>query len=273
MMSGSCLCGRVRYEVRGRTGEITHCHCPICRKAHAAAFSTLLPVDAAGFMLTDGAHWLGRYAPEAGQTRFFCSQCGSQLYVTYEQQEQILLCVGTLDTDPGIRPVCHVHTSRKAGWYTIRDDIPLFPGRRSLAVEAAAEAVGLERCYHQMQQMLLQASRQETVTSLLLLWAGAEKIVPLERDIKKNIRTSDRMECLPDSRFAILLPYTGANAARILGERIRNSAKIDAFDSSLKIGMATRLPEPVDMADIMSVIDTMFVEAERGMMQHVVAMP
>ena len=40
MLRGSCLCGTVRYEIRGPVGRVSHCHCAMCRKAHGAAFAT-----------------------------------------------------------------------------------------------------------------------------------------------------------------------------------------------------------------------------------------
>lgn len=34
---GSCLCGKVRYEIDGLATPIGFCHCRTCQKAHAAA--------------------------------------------------------------------------------------------------------------------------------------------------------------------------------------------------------------------------------------------
>ena len=45
MITGSCLCGEVTYEISGKVGDIVHCHCQTCRKAHGAAFSSVAAVD------------------------------------------------------------------------------------------------------------------------------------------------------------------------------------------------------------------------------------
>ena len=37
-MKGSCHCGAVRYEVTGRVGHVSHCHCSMCRKLQGALF-------------------------------------------------------------------------------------------------------------------------------------------------------------------------------------------------------------------------------------------
>jgi len=51
MISGSCLCGKVRYEISGQVGDIVHCHCQTCRKAHGSAFSSVAAVDDNAFTL------------------------------------------------------------------------------------------------------------------------------------------------------------------------------------------------------------------------------
>src|SRR5580700_3097148 len=38
---GGCLCGRIRFEVRGPFGPVANCHCSMCRKAQGGGFATL----------------------------------------------------------------------------------------------------------------------------------------------------------------------------------------------------------------------------------------
>jgi len=52
MLSGSCLCGGIRYEVKGALFEALNCHCSMCRKAQGAAFRSRARVRAADF------HWI-----------------------------------------------------------------------------------------------------------------------------------------------------------------------------------------------------------------------
>ena len=42
MHQGSCLCGRIRFEVAGELAGIQLCHCSQCRRANGAAFAALL---------------------------------------------------------------------------------------------------------------------------------------------------------------------------------------------------------------------------------------
>src|SRR5262249_53077551 len=38
--TGGCFCGAVRYEARGRPREVSHCHCPSCRRCAGAPVVT-----------------------------------------------------------------------------------------------------------------------------------------------------------------------------------------------------------------------------------------
>ncbi|MEY9397617.1 hypothetical protein ABIF66_008415 [Bradyrhizobium japonicum] len=54
MLTGSCLCGGVAYEVDAPPGTIMHCHCQTCRKTHGSAFSTVTNVPRDRFRWTRG---------------------------------------------------------------------------------------------------------------------------------------------------------------------------------------------------------------------------
>ena len=45
--TGSCLCGAVRYEVRGPLRQVVNCHCGQCRKFHGhyGAYSSAAAKD------------------------------------------------------------------------------------------------------------------------------------------------------------------------------------------------------------------------------------
>jgi catechol 2,3-dioxygenase-like lactoylglutathione lyase family enzyme len=65
-ITGSCLCGAVRYEADGPPGPMGHCHCGTCRKAHGAAFSTIVPVPKPGFRWTAGEGLLAYFESSPG---------------------------------------------------------------------------------------------------------------------------------------------------------------------------------------------------------------
>ena len=122
-MTGSCLCGAVRYEITGSFKLIGHCHCSICRKSHGAAFATWGMIDPSQFRWTAGESLLRGYESSPGALRCFCSRCGSPLVCTHhgEVGEVVL---GTLDSDPGARPSEHIFVDSKAPWHEITDALP-----------------------------------------------------------------------------------------------------------------------------------------------------
>ncbi|MFM6321972.1 MAG: GFA family protein [Microcystis sp.] len=96
MIRGSCLCGNVSYQIDGQLGTITHCHCTKCRKAHGAAFSTVANVQINKFQFTSGTELLKSFESSPGKRRYFCVQCGSQIYAHREGQKHYILRLGTL---------------------------------------------------------------------------------------------------------------------------------------------------------------------------------
>lgn len=127
MLSGSCLCGGIKYEIRGALFDALNCHCSMCRKAQGAAFRSRARVRAADFRMVAGEHLLTFYQSSPGNNRGFCRVCGSPVLSKFDSDKSIFsLPLGALDGDPGIRPQCHVHVASKAPWFTITDDLPQF---------------------------------------------------------------------------------------------------------------------------------------------------
>ncbi|WLQ16577.1 GFA family protein [Hahella aquimaris] len=125
MISGSCLCGKVKYDITGKVGDIIHCHCRTCRKAHGAAFSSVARVDDNDFNL-QGAEHLNSFESSPGKSRFFCSCCGTQVYAKRENTPFIILRLGSLDDDPQSQERSHIWVSDKASWYDINKELPVY---------------------------------------------------------------------------------------------------------------------------------------------------
>lgn len=125
-ITGSCLCGAVNYQISQNIGDIVHCHCIKCRKAHGAAFSSVAKIDDKSFSIT-GKEKLNRYQSSPGKTRCFCSNCGSQIYAKRENTDFIILRLGTLNDDSMIdsqfQEVKHIWLAEKACWYEVHSDI------------------------------------------------------------------------------------------------------------------------------------------------------
>jgi hypothetical protein len=127
MISGSCLCDSVRFEIRGQLGPVGYCHCSMCRKANGSAFAANGTLRRKYFSFVRGEDVIREYESSPGKYRAFCSRCGSPIYSRVDSDPETLrVRLGTLDGDPGRRPAGHVWVGSKAVWHTISDDLPRF---------------------------------------------------------------------------------------------------------------------------------------------------
>ena len=128
-VTGTCLCGKVRYEIAGNMGVFQYCHCSRCRKFTGSAFAANLFVAPGDFHWLDGETFVGRYEPE--NTKYFatafCKNCGSSLPWLSKSGRVVVVPAGTLDEDPDIRPDRNIYCGSRPPWYTAANDLPEHP--------------------------------------------------------------------------------------------------------------------------------------------------
>ena len=123
MIRGSCLCRTVRWSFDGTFDRLTHCHCEMCRKAHAAPFATYAVGDHEHLRFDQGEDAISRFESSPGFRRAFCSHCGS--VVPYPVTDgKVGVPAGPLDDDPGMRVSSHIYAKWKAPWHPITDSLP-----------------------------------------------------------------------------------------------------------------------------------------------------
>ncbi len=128
MIRGSCLCGKVKFEISGKPSSLSYCHCSRCRKA-AGVFSAVLIGKADDLQVTQGQDRIGKFRakPDGKFERCFCKDCGTSLG-DMDAGDIYVIAASALDDDPGIRPTLHIHTASKPNWYEISDDLQKFEG-------------------------------------------------------------------------------------------------------------------------------------------------
>ena len=105
--TGSCLCGAVRYTVRGEPFHVGRCHCADCRKESGSTYTIYGQWPPEAFEST------GEYATYHG--RSFCPHCGSSLFTLDPEGAEIRL--GSLDDPPfELRPQAEIWIKRREPW-------------------------------------------------------------------------------------------------------------------------------------------------------------
>jgi len=127
MYKGSCLCGKVQFEITGEIEDIVCCHCSLCRKAQGSAFATNGNLDAVKFEITSGFDQLTVYESTPGQTKYFCKTCGSPIMSkSKDYPDKVRVRLGTIESDISERPVAHIYVASKASWEVIGGDLPQY---------------------------------------------------------------------------------------------------------------------------------------------------
>ena len=127
MLEGGCLCSGVRFAIDGKLGPAGYCHCKQCQRASGSAFAANAPARTRYFRLLSGSELVCEYESSPGKFRAFCRRCGSPLYSRRDREPELRrIRLGTLDGDPGRRPLAHVFVGSKAPWYTIHDSLPQY---------------------------------------------------------------------------------------------------------------------------------------------------
>ena len=135
--TGGCLCGAVRYQVRGPLRDITACHCEQCRRTsgHFVA-ATAARVDDFVLIEDRGLEWY-RSPPEA--RRGFCRECGSSLFWKLDAREEIGIMAGTLDQPTGLTTSMHIFADQVADYHAVPEGMATRTGAEYLAWRAARD--------------------------------------------------------------------------------------------------------------------------------------
>ena len=127
--SGECLCGRVRFEIRGEIGPFAYCHCTSCQRASGTAFAANAAVREVDLKWLSGRDDIVEYESSAGKFRAFCRGCGSPIYARLvAAPDWFSIRLGLIDDDLAHTATAHFNVSEKAAWFTVTDDLPQYEG-------------------------------------------------------------------------------------------------------------------------------------------------
>jgi hypothetical protein len=125
-LTGACACSAIGYQITIKGSEVAdYCHCQQCRQASGAPVLAWVQVPPENFRITKGT--AKSYRSSAQATRWFCADCGSQLYMTDHEGRSVGVTLGTM-TEPGlIPPTVHGWSSERIAWFNTDDRLPRYP--------------------------------------------------------------------------------------------------------------------------------------------------
>jgi hypothetical protein len=131
-LTGSCLCGAIRYTIDAPVTELRACHCLSCQKASGAGGSVNAPVPSSAFRITQGTPRRFEVKADSGRIlyRFFCGDCGSPIYSQRQAApETVVVRAGTFDDPPPMKITTHIWTRRARPWSHIEPGTTQHPGQ------------------------------------------------------------------------------------------------------------------------------------------------
>lgn len=128
-MTGGCMCGAVRYETRGESFGVQHCHCRSCRRHNGAPVVTLAGYTEAQVVWSGAPRKIYESSPGVG--RAFCPDCGTPL--TWEGQGGELgfifeFHISTFDDPAPLVPTAHAFHPERIPWFDVADGLPRYAG-------------------------------------------------------------------------------------------------------------------------------------------------
>ena len=127
-LTGQCLCGAVKLEIKGMPLRMAQCHCKHCQRASGGGHMSLGFFKAEDVTITGETKSHGVLADSGNtNTRHFCPECGSRVYGENSARAGIVgIPVGVIDDTSWFKPDAIVFAKDRAAWDKTSTDIPNF---------------------------------------------------------------------------------------------------------------------------------------------------
>ena len=116
--TGGCLCGAVRYALKGDVQAVAICHCRHCQRQSGSILSFNVVVRDADYEQR-GETMVYVDKGDSGQPlyRHFCGHCGSPIFAkTALAPGKVVMRAGTLDSMEGLQPTTEIYTDHAVKW-------------------------------------------------------------------------------------------------------------------------------------------------------------
>jgi hypothetical protein len=126
ILTGGCLCSKIRYRITGTPVEVLYCHCRMCQRAHGAPVVAWLTVPIDVFTVTMGSPLA--YHSSAKAVRHFCGDCGTPLtWRATDNPRLVDVSSASLDNPGAATPAFHLWTESRIVWFETADSFPRYP--------------------------------------------------------------------------------------------------------------------------------------------------
>ena len=132
-VTGSCLCGAVRFRVRLPSLFCGHCHCTMCQRNHGAGYVTWFAVPRSGLDIESGEDELVRFESSEHGSRSFCGRCGTSLLCeSTRHPDHVDIPLANMHAPIDRDPELHFYFDDRATWVVVDDALPRFGGKTGM---------------------------------------------------------------------------------------------------------------------------------------------
>lgn len=113
-MLGACLCGAVQIDVEVNSEEITVCHCSMCRTWGGGP---ALTVESTQKIKLTGQQFVRKYDSSEWAARYFCRQCGTNLFYKLNEREYYSINAELFDLTSDAKIHLEIYADHKPDYY------------------------------------------------------------------------------------------------------------------------------------------------------------
>lgn len=126
-MLGACLCGAVQIDVEVNSEEITVCHCSMCRTWGGGP---ALTVESTQKIKLTGQQFVRKYDSSEWAARYFCQQCGTNLFYKLNEREYYSINAELFDLASNAKIHLEIYADHKPDYYQFLTKSPQLTERQ-----------------------------------------------------------------------------------------------------------------------------------------------
>ena len=127
---GGCMCGAIRYVLKGDPEWVWQCYCRDCQLATGTGHTTIAAFHKDKVSVTGKPANYTTIGDTGGEVvRHFCPNCASRLFTTGDLPGPLMIFQsGTLDDPNSVRPTAAIYVKDRLWWDYIDPSLPQFEG-------------------------------------------------------------------------------------------------------------------------------------------------